>query len=126
MVDTRGHILAMAGFDDIAVMPPAGMKGLGWVEMAHPEDVPGIVAWFADGLTRAPNVHRGMWRHEGRIQMARVAIVKTWCGGAWMVVAEFSALRGVPARAWPRAWPVLRCRVLPDVDCQRCPECPAA
>lgn len=118
VVDTRGRALALAGWGDHLVGRESALLGLGWVEMAHPDDLPQIFAWFAEEFDSGPMVHRGMWRVDGVVAMVAVGCAKIRCDDVWIVVHSLEPLPLPDARE-PRD----RCAVAPDLPCAGCSAC---
>jgi hypothetical protein len=121
IVDMQGRALALAGWEEHLVGRESALLGLGWVEMAHPDDLEMIFAWFADPGNSGPMVHRGMWRLDDVVSIVSVACVKVWIGEAWLVVYALGGLP--PPAAASLRLPRDRCAVAPNLPCQDCPEC---
>jgi hypothetical protein len=118
IVDMQGRALALAGWDEHLVGRESALLGLGWVEMAHADDLEMIFAWFADPGNSGPMVHRGLWRLGEVVSLVSVACVKVWLGEVWLVVyslAELPRPDGEGRRD--------RCALEPGRVCAVCPVC---
>jgi hypothetical protein len=117
-VDKRGRALALANWEAHLVGAESLLKGHGWVEMAHPDDLDAIFAWFAEDKDSGPMTHRGMWRMGDSVAIVLVGCAKVWRSGVWLVVYKLDSM---PTRHEQEQQCL--CRLDPTARCSDCGVC---
>lgn len=100
--DTAGRMLACANLEGHVIADIPRIQGMGWHEFLLPDEVPLVLAWFADRDGNRPITYQQLCRIDGVPRMADITLVKSWAGSAWLCYGAVRA-HPLPARRRQRA-----------------------
>lgn len=90
IMDRAGHMLAIANCGSHLPVEQPALLQTRWQELIHPDDLPRVLAYFAQDSAGGPISYRQMAASEGKMigRVGVVTISKVWAGDAWLCYGD--------------------------------------